>query len=246
VLHLGWIHACASRANAAPMTLHPATNAFSSYGLGLAAVNAIEWLKDLVFPPICGNCGRVDARFCDNCRDEFAGCPLEIAKPPVGHLDDLCSTGSHSGLIANAVRAFKYEGASDLSDLLAQRLISAFSEQTWQVDAVLPVPLHADRLLERGYNQSALMGEALARGLGIRYEPGLLGRMRNTGQQAQLSGSERQRNVAGAFAADPAVQGLSVLLVDDVVTTGATLSECAAALRAQNARAVYGIALSHA
>ena len=228
------------------MMLDTARDASSFSRLELAALKAAEWLADLVFPPTCGHCGRVDARFCDNCRDEFAGCPLKFAKPTVDQLDGLCSTGSHSGLIANAVRAFKYEGASDLRHLLAERLIVALSEQTWLVDAVVPVPLHADRLLDRGYNQSALMGERLARGLGIRFEPGLLGRIRNTGQQAQLSGDERIKNVAGAFAADPAVQGLSVLLVDDVVTTGATLTECAAALRAQSARAVYGIALSHA
>ena len=90
------------------------------------------------------------------------------------------------------------------------------------------------------------LGERLAGTLGIRFEPGLLGRVRNTGQQARLSGSERQQNVAGAFEADPAVKDLSVLLIDDVVTTGATLSACAAALRARNVGAVYGIAVSHA
>ncbi len=228
------------------MILDTARDASSFSRLELAALKAAEWLTDLVFPPTCGNCGRVDARFCDNCRVELERQPLEIDRRPVENINGICATASHSGLIANAVRAFKYEGASDLRDILAERMVLALGEQGWSLDAVVPVPLHADRLLDRGYNQSVLMGERLARWLGIRFEPGLLGRIRNTGQQAQLSGDERIRNVAGAFTADPAVQGLSVLLVDDVVTTGATLTECAAALRAQNARAVYGIALSHA
>ena len=215
-------------------------------GLELAAIKAADWLTDLVFPPTCGNCGRVDARFCADCRVELEGQPLEIDRRPVENINGICATASHSGLIANAVRAFKYEGACDLRDILAERMVLALGEQGWCFDAVVPVPLHADRLLDRGYNQSALLGERLAQLLGLRYEPGLLRRIRSTDQQAQLTGSARQQNVAGAFAAAPAVNGLSVLLVDDVVTTGATLSESAAALRAQNARAVYGIALSHA
>ncbi len=219
----------------------------ANYGrLGLWAVKAAYWLQDLVFPPICGHCGRVDTRFCRVCRDELARHPLQISHHKLERLDDVCTTGAQQDVLASAVRAFKYEGATDLRDLLAERLIMAVSRQSWRLDLVAPAPLHADRLLERGYNQAALLGERLAHTLGIRYEPGLLGRVRNTRQQARLSSRERRRNVVGAFAADPAARGLSVLLVDDVVTTGATLSECAAALRARNAGAVYAIAISRA
>lgn len=214
--------------------------------LGLAAVKAADWLIDLVFPPTCGNCGRVDARFCAACRGELARCPVDITRFSLDGLDGFCATGKQADLLASAVKAFKYAGATDLCDLLSQRLIATLSQQGWEFDAVLPVPLHADRLLERGYNQSALLAERLAQTHGFRYEPALLGRIRNTSQQARLSGRERLQNVAGAFAADPAVTGLSVLLIDDVVTTGATLSECAAALRACKAASVYGIALSNA
>lgn len=228
------------------MSLQAVTKHSTFDRLGLWAVKAADWLQDLVFPPICGHCGRVDARFCRLCRDELARHPHEISHHAVDELDGVCATGAQQAVLASAVRPFKYEGATDLRDLLAERLTWAVYEQGWSLDAVVPVPLHADRLLERGYNQAALLGERLAQTLGIRFEPGLLGRIRNTDQQARLSGSERQQNVAGAFAADPAAQGLSVLLVDDVVTTGATLSECAAALRARNAEAVYAIAISHA
>lgn len=228
------------------MTLDGATNSSFYSSLGLAAVKAADWLADLVFPPTCGNCGRVDARFCAVCRRELVRCPVEIAHYSVEGLDGVCATGKQQGVLGNAVKAFKYEDAIDLSDFLAERLIATYNEQAWESDAVAPVPLHADRLLERGYNQSALLGERLAQTLGIRFEPRLLGRVRSTGQQARLSGSERLQNVAGAFQAAPAVKDLSVLLIDDVVTTGATLSACAAALRAHNAGAVYGIAVSHA
>ena len=228
------------------MTKYPAANPATSNVIELAAVKAAEWLGDLVFPPTCANCGRVDARFCAACRAELARCPVEIEYYSVEGLDGVCATGKQQGILASAVKAFKYEAATELNDVLAERLIVALRAQDWESDTALPVPLHADRLLERGYNQSALLGERLAQSLGIRFEPALLGRVRSTGQQARLSVSERQQNVAGAFQAAPAVKDLSVLLIDDVVTTGATLRECAAALRARNAAAVYGINVSHA
>ncbi len=217
----------------------------SIYGrLGLAAVKASDWLLDLVFPPACGNCGWVDARFCPACRAELAGVELAVSARYIKQIDGFCATGKHHGILAAAIRAFKYEGAIDLCDLLAERMFKALGKQGWRFDAVVPAPLYADRLLERGYNQSALLGERLAQMLGIRCEPGLLRRTRNTDQQARLSGSARLRNVEDAFEASPAVKGLSVLLVDDVVTTGATLGECAAALQKRHAAAVYGVSVS--
>ena len=228
------------------MALDTAVNSTQSGGLGRAALKATDWLVDLVFPPVCANCGRVDAGFCAACRAELARCPVEIAHFTIGGLDGVCATGKQQGVLGEALKAFKYESAIDLQELLADRLIAALREQAGQLDVVIPVPLHADRLLERGYNQSALLGERLARSLGIRHVPGLLRRIRSTSQQARLSGSERHRNVAGAFAADRSVRDSSVLVIDDVVTTGATLGQCAAALRARDAAAVYAIAVSHA
>lgn len=228
------------------MTLNAATNSAIYNGLERSAVKAADWLNDLVFPPTCGNCGRVDARFCAICRGKLAHCPEDITYYSVDPLDGLCATGKQQGLLASAVKAFKYEDATNLRDLLADRLIIALSAQAWSFDTVVPVPLHTDRLLERGYNQSELLAERLAQTLRIRFEPSLLRRIRSTGQQARLSVSERAQNVAGAFEADRAAQDLSILLIDDVVTTGETLSACAKALRAQQAEAVYGIAVSHA
>jgi len=228
------------------MAIETAANFTQLSGLGRRAVKATAWLVDLVFPPICANCGRVDAGFCSVCRRELARCPVEISHYSLGGLDGVCATGKQHGVLGAAVKAFKYESATDLRDLLTERLCAALREQAWQLDAVVPVPLHADRLLERGYNQSALLGERLAQEHKVRYRPDLLGRIRSTGQQALLTGSERMQNVAGAFAADGRVSDLSVLLIDDVVTTGATLSECAAALRARHAARVYAIVVSHA
>ena len=193
------------------MALDTAVNSTDYRGLGRTAVKAANWLIDLVFPPVCANCGRVDARFCGACCGELARCPVEITHHAIDGLDGVCATSKQQGVLGEAVRAFKYESAIELQELLADRLLAALREQAWAFEAVLPVPLHADRLLDRGYNQSALLGERLAQALGVRYAPGLLGRIRSTSQQARLSGSERRQNVAGAFAADRAVRDLSVL-----------------------------------
>lgn len=208
--------------------------------------HAATWLIDLIFPPTCENCGRVDYRFCEQCRHDLVVHPLEVFHRKIESLDSFCATGKQSGVLENAVKAFKYHGATSLSELLGARLVEALSAQEWKVDAIVPVPLYADRQLERGYNQSNLLSEHVAHALDICCEPGWLTRIRGTSQQARLSSDERRQNVKGAFDASPDVKELSILLIDDVVTTGATLSECAAALRASKASAVYGIAVSHA
>lgn len=226
------------------------TNAASSDShfqrLELRAVRAAEWLQDLVFPPSCGHCGRVDYRFCPDCLHELEQVPVALARKPVEELDELYGTGAHCGVLQNAVQAFKYDGARDLAMPLADRLVEALPIPNLSIHAVAPVPLFADREAERGYNQSDLLCWELAMRTGIPARPGILKRVRETVKQAQLSkAQERRENVRDAFAASAYANGLSVLLVDDVATTGSTLSECAKALRKQGAERVYGIAVSH-
>ena len=164
----------------------------------------------------------------------------------VEELDAQLATGAHRGLLQNAVQAFKYHGATELSESLAARLLEVLQEWNWQIDVIVPVPLFADRETERGYNQSALLSGHVVSALGIPSRAESLKRVRNTNQQALLSQADRHENVRNAFEANEAVKDLSILLVDDVITTGSTLRECAIALRAKGAGRVYGIAVSHA
>lgn len=161
-------------------------------------------------------------------------------------LDTVFATGKHRHILRNAVRAFKYEGATELAKPLAGRLADALRRLNCQIDVIVPVPLFADRESERGYNQAALLGQHLSASVEVLYSADVLKRVRETSQQALLTQEERQSNVRGAFEASEAVKGLAVLLVDDVVTTGSTLRECAIALKEKEAGAVYGIAVSHA
>ena len=227
------------------MSMISAMNSRDAHRLERRAEEAANWLIDLVFPPCCGHCGRVDYRFCDRCLHELSQVPLDIAKRTSENLDGLCATGRHRGVLQDALQAFKYEGATQLSGLLAARLSTALRRQHWQIDLIAPVPLFTDRLQERGYNQSQLLSWLVANTLGINCRTDLLARIRGTLQQARLSQAERHLNVKDAFAASGQVNGLSVLLIDDVVTTGSTLRECAAALRAKGASAVFAIAVSH-
>jgi len=210
---------------------------------------AAIWLQDLIFPPSCGNCGRVDYRFCASCRHTLEQTAVLLSpgtREAPGELDALIATGKHRGVLRSAVRAFKYDGARDLALPLANRLVEALRLVDWRIDFVAPVPLSADREAERGYNQSALLSQPVVAATGLAVRADAIRRIRKTHQQAMLSGHERRTNVKNAFCASQNVNGLSVLLIDDVVTTGSTLRECARALKAKGADAVYGITISHA
>ncbi len=205
---------------------------------------AAEWLTDLVFPPLCWCCGRVDVRSCVDCLRALQAAPLQVTARRADKLDMESATGPHVGLLQSAVQALKYEGYKELAEPLAERLINALRWLDWSFDIILPIPLHSERLRERGYNQAELLADRVAVELGLFCATDCVARVRNTEQQAQLRGAERRSNVKGAFEVVTDVAGLRILLVDDVVTSGETLNECASELRKHGAAAVYGIAVS--
>ena len=142
------------------------------------------------------------------------------------------------------VQALKFRGvlafAAPLGHELAQRVAGAGAAR---VDAVLPVPLSAARLRERGYNQSMEIARTVARALGPKLQPWLCERNRDTRAQVDLPAADRVRNVRGAFRCPRPLEGIAVAVVDDVMTTGATLDEIAGALkRAGAARVVNWVA----
>lgn len=216
---------------------------------------------DLLFPPRCVACGRggsflcgaclaratpVPEPQCDLCGQPIAGGPLCVrcAESPVAG-GGLRSAFVYAGPVQTAVRALKYHNmrvvAPALGAAMARRLA------TWNIvpDRIVPVPLHPRRLRERGYNQAELLACALGMEAGIPVRPAALERLRDTSAQARASSAiERRRNVTGAFAARDAVRGGRALLVDDVCTTGATLSACAEALLTAGAAQVWGLTVA--
>lgn len=145
----------------------------------------------------------------------------------------------YEGPLRDALHAFKFEKrralARPLADLVLEQCGAGLAAD---VDALVPVPLGRDRERERGFNQARLIAERVAASLDRRLKPGWLTRVRSTASQSDLGAEERRTNVRGAFVAAATVAGRHVVVVDDVLTTGATAAECCRALRLAGARVV--------
>jgi len=199
---------------------------------------------DAFFPPACVDCGRPGSPFCMGCLAAF---PIPDLHPSQDdRLTAWGSTAVFGGAIRDALHALKYEGERRMAGPLGARIAAVWRAAGWPVQVVMPVPLSEGRVKERGYNQAALLAGAMAWRAGLPYADGLR-RTRETHTQVGLGRAARQENVAGAFAADPSVvRGRAVLLIDDVLTTGATLRACAAALWSVGAKAVYALTVAEA
>ncbi|MFZ4396467.1 MAG: phosphoribosyltransferase family protein [Kiritimatiellia bacterium] len=231
------------------------------------AAEASVAVLDLVFPRDCAGCGRaVDRPHGHVCWECFRSielratglcrqCGLTIEGQTVH--DFVCSAcrdhepafemarsaSRFSGVVREMLHQFKYGGATwlcqDLADLLHGCVLGHYAAE--EVDLVVPVPLHGQKQRDRGYNQAALLAAALASRLNRPQVGDVLMRTRDTPTQTKLHAEQRRKNVRNAFAvcAPEWVRGRTVLLVDDVMTTGATLSEAAATLKRAGARRVW-------
>jgi competence protein ComFC len=212
---------------------------------GRAAALLTRAALDLVFPPRCAGCGRVDTPWCDRCQHELD------QLPPLAHVQRLpplracAATGVYDGKLASTIQSLKYENATALAVPLGVRLVTALAALNWTFDMIIPVPLHTNRLRQRGYNQSQLLGEHVAEHLTLPCNSSALMRRRNTPAQVGLTRPQRHANMQDAFAAStPQVSGCSILLIDDVYTTGATLQACATALKDAGAASVYSLTVA--
>jgi ComF family protein len=231
-------------------------------------------LLDLVLPAHCLTCGRpltaAERSLCPPCRQELfldtlPACPRCAATVgPYGTPDGRCPNcrreafpfdavvrlGVYDGLLRQVVLRLKDQRGEGLAELLGEHFAEQHRERFRELapEAIVPVPLHLWRWLARGYNQSAAVGRALARRLGIPCQPGWLRRVRNTPRQTSQTMAGRRENVRGAFVCPHrrAVARRRVLLVDDVMTTGATASEAARALRTADAAHVAVAVLARA
>jgi ComF family protein len=160
------------------------------------------------------------------------------------HYERVTRLGIYDGTLRDAVLAMKFEAGEPLARTLG-RLLARHIET--KPDAVVPVPLHWRRRWSRGYNQAQALAESLAKGLACPCNSKVLKRVRATPQQFSQSATARRENVKGAFAVRraAAIQGRRILLVDDVLTTGATASEAARALLQAGAKTVDVAVLAH-
>lgn len=220
-------------------------------------------LLDLVYTPRCAACRAEvapEAAFCPTCADALlpvpagcprcgapgaaAGCGACLAHPPA--FDAVRAGGLFGGPLADAIHALKYGERPALARPLGAWLAG---QATLPAGAlVVAVPLGRARRIARGYDQAALLADALCAAAGARDRRlrGALRRVRETAPQVGLAREARRANVAGAFEASRVVEGRAVVLVDDVVTTGATASDAARALRAAGATRIEVVALARA
>lgn len=231
----------------------------------------LTWLSDVVFPPVCLSCraGLVshDA-LCPKCwsRIDFIRPPLcdrlglpmpydtggvmisaaAAADPP--SYERARAVAHYTGAMRELVHDFKFSDWHAARYLLARLMVEAGKDLIAEADVVVPVPLSRRRLISRRFNQAALLAQDISRASKIAYEPLALVRTRATPRQLGLSRAERKLNVRGAFAVPgpqaDRIAGRRVLLVDDVITTGATCGAAARALKRGGAVRVDVLALA--
>ena len=211
-------------------------------------------LLDFLVPPACSGCGAYGEALCRRCRSGFR--PASAARDRFVATDAATVIGdelevavaafAYEGTLRRALARLKYGGAARLAGPLADAaapLLGPFV--TPHADAVfVPVPVHRDRLRQRGYNQAALLACRLGLELG-RPIVDVLARERPTGLQHRLNRAERLHNLRGAFVIRPDARAPPrAILVDDILTTSATLEACAAVLRAAGSQRVVGVAIA--
>ncbi len=220
-------------------------------------------LLDLVFPRRCGGCNRPGLAWCDVCRAQTRPVGDSICPrcgrpqprpgvcPPCRHtpieIDGIRSAVMFEGPVRKAIHHLKYTARTSLAEPLGAYLIEYWQTHPLPADLLIPVPLHAARSRERGYNQSTLLARQLARAAALPVREPALQRVKATVPQVTLNAAERKANVHEAFTADAGlVQGQRALLIDDVCTTGSTLEACSRALKQAGAAAVWALTLGRA
>ena len=202
---------------------------------------------DLLFPPRCAGCGQIDTYWCNACQREIQAMTLSERLKPRSPLQDVTASGWHVDKLREAVQALKYGNVPALAKPLGEKMAACLKQQDWTIDTIVPVPLHTKRLAERGYNQAQLLAEQVAAIMDIGCQANALERIRETQSQVTISGTERLENIKDAFVANSQfVSGRSILVIDDVYTTGSTMSACGEALRSAGATNVYGLTVTAA
>ena len=244
-----------------------------SYDLRRWALANLRYAANLVLPPICLHCHAPVADYgvlcapcwrgidfitppvCDRlgvpvpCADEeVVLSSAALRDPPL--YDRARAVARFDGVMRNLIHGFKYSDRHEASEMLARLMGSAGAELIRDADILMPVPLHPKKLWTRRYNQAGILAQRIAELTDLPLDLSTLRRVKQTASQVGLNSQERRENVASAFAirqgARKKVSGKRVLLIDDVITTGATLEGCAVVLKQAGAKGVDCLAVAMA
>jgi len=212
---------------------------------------------------MCGGCGKMGWRWCPECQArvprinkpfcETCGIPTKESdtcekcdlNPPAYRM--MRSWAVFDSPLQNGLHSMKYRRNIGLGESIAIQMADFVRSLKWQIEIMMPVPLGKNRLKERGYNQVGLVARPLAYRLGLKYEPDALWKMRETRSQVGLTVSQRHENVQDAYQADPRiVKQKSILIMDDVATTGSTIAACTEALLSADAQEIYVLTIARA
>lgn len=192
---------------------------------------------DLIKPPFCRKCGGPCESFhCEDCREREY------------HFECARSAAIYEGVLREAIHALKYRNYIAVAEPLAEIMAESFRDTglAGRADIVIPIPIHASRMIHRGFNQSEELARGFAKRLHLPMEPRVLRKSKKTKRQVELPLDLRVSNVQGAFtAANPErIRGKRILLIDDVFTTGSTLDEAAKVLLNSGASTISAYTLA--
>lgn len=209
----------------------------------------LQTFEQALFPERCFGCGRRDSLLCLTCQDS-----LEPATLP-DHPNSLSIFSYKDPKVRAGIQRLKYKNRTPLATVFAKlmvpHLLEEFSDQVlfrnFTEPLLVPVPLSRSRLRARGYNHSALLAKELAQETHFEYRGELVEKIRDTAPQvSQKSKRMRLENLRGAFlVCSPLVEGRNCIIVDDVTTTGTTIEEVSAALKAGGAKKVFAVTIAH-
>ncbi|HOA96430.1 MAG TPA: ComF family protein [Acetivibrio saccincola] len=208
----------------------------------------IKWLKNLLFPPKCIFCNDIldiksEEFICSDCPSKIPFLNEEISLKPGDFYDGILCLFKYKGIVKNAITRYKFHGKMSYYRVFARLLAEKIKETEilQNTDMILSVPLHRNKEQKRGYNQAYLIAKELGKLLETEEQSHVLKRIRNTESQSLLPKYKRKSNVKGAFlVVHPSkIKGKSILLVDDVMTTGSTLNECSRVLKEAGAEKVF-------
>ncbi len=186
----------------------------------------------LLFSPLenpCQYCSRALSN------QDFLICGECLRKKPA--FDRVMTGYRYEEPLRTLLHEFKYKGALHLRTFLAQLMMTTFDTEASRADCIIPIPLHTQRMKQRGFNQAAELAKLISKKINIKYDPKLCTKIRNTSPQVGLNAQERQKNLRHSFKAKPSSYHY-VLLIDDLLTTGSTAHEMAKILKQQGVQRV--------